>query len=41
MHWAHGIEDTDAHDVVGSSYLFNSLDVGDSVKSKRILEACL
>ena len=25
MHWAHGIEDTDAFDVFGCYYLFNSL----------------
>ena len=27
MHWAHGIKDTDALDVVGYYYLFNSLAV--------------
>ena len=28
MHWAHGVEDTDAVDVVGYSYLFHSLAMG-------------
>ena len=27
MHWTHTTEDTDAFDVVGSYYLFNSLAV--------------